>query len=377
LIPTQIISDVEPDPASPRRVAAAFRALLDDGVAIRSAGALRRRPRRLLELGYTPRHRFRLFGCDFYLTNLREDQNFRFFVAWIHLDAAKPGSRQARFVYPRIFYKDSSLVWRSPTHFIRSDDDNWIGKGDLKYHFEDGVEIEYSAEETTNLPLEMQAALDVISRRSGGVRRDLRAIERILRRAPDGRFEPYRDFVGPRRAAMADPRNLVHRGENVAWFARRNDPGSLRFAPGFEPDFAEGRVGESALKSRLYGGEVRKFRILSRNRTIQYQFVAAPHHVWIVPPQTLTTELMSYGVRTVDVNVEEDLCVPGYEYHYVDDGEDPPELVSQIPPGFAGPTSDVDPSRADASPWIERMPVVREFRRIVLGERRAKRPSAR
>jgi len=184
-------------------------------------------------------------------------------------------------VYPRIFYKDSSLVWRSPTHFIRSDDDNWIGKGDLKYHFEDGVEIEYSAEETTNLPLEMQAALDVISRRSGGVRRDLRAIERILRRAPDGRFEPYRDFVGPRRAAMADPRNLVHRGENVAWFARRND------------------------------------------------------------------------------------------------GEVPPELVSQIPTGFAGPTSDVDPSRADASPWIERMPVVREFRRIVLGERRAKRPSAR
>jgi hypothetical protein len=82
--------------------------------------------------------------------------------------------------------------------------------------------------------------------------------------------------------------------------------------------------------------------------------------------------LSSYGVRTIDVNAPEDLCVPGYEYHYLDDSSDPPELYSQIPPGFAGDVSTVDPARSDASPWIERMPVIREFRQA-LGIRRQPR----
>jgi hypothetical protein len=47
-------------------------------------------------------------------------------------------------------------------------------------------------------------------------------------------------------------------------------------------------------------------------------------------------------------------------------------LVSQIPPGFVGPINPNDPSRASASPWLEQMPVVREFRRKVLGQSRRK-----
>jgi hypothetical protein len=120
-----------------------------------------------------------------------------------------------------------------------------------------------------------------------------------------------------------------------------------------------------AIGSRLYGGEIRKFRILSTNRTIQYQFVAAPRQVWIVPPQALTTELSSFGVRTIDVNADDDLFVPGYEYHFLDDSLDPPELYSQIPAGFAGGISEVDPARADASPWNERLPVLQEFRKAI------------
>jgi hypothetical protein len=73
----------------------------------------------------------------------------------------------------------------------------------------------------------------------------------------------------------------------------------------------------------------------------------------------------------VDVNLDDDLCVPGYEYHFVDETEDPPQWFSQIPEGFAGAASDVDPSRADASQWIDRLPVVRDFRRIVLKQRSA------
>jgi hypothetical protein len=157
----------------------------------------------------------------------------------------------------------------------------------------------------------------------------------------------------------------VNRGRSIARFERPGDPSSLRFVPGFEPDFERGVLEASVSKSKLYGGELRKFRILSKNGRIQYQFVAAPRHVWIVPPQTLTTELSSYGVRTVDVVTDEDLCVPGYEYHYLDESEDPPRFYSQIPKGWAGAPSDVDPSRADASPWLEALPVIRAFRRAL------------
>ena len=363
MLETRIMKGILPAEKSPEQVAREFRRLVACGLEIRPAGAARRNPARLLAAGYTPKHAIRLFDATFYLANLREDQNFRYFVAYVIPEAESPAA------YPRIFYKDSSLVWRSATHYIRTDAENWIGKGDVKVVVEDGVEVLCSAEETTNLPFEIQAALDAASRRGGRVVRDERAVPLVLRRAPERRIEPYEDFAAPRRRARSDPRNRIHGGRRVAWFTRPKDPASLRFAPGFEPDFARGVVEESRSMSHLYGGEIRKLRILSRNRRIQYQFVAGPRQVWIVPPQALTTEVTSYGVRTLDVAADEDLFVPGYEYHYVDTSEDPPFLHSQIPAGFAGAASDVDPSRADASPWIERIPVIQRFRRVVLGRR--------
>jgi hypothetical protein len=358
VLETRLVTNVLPAERPPRTVEREFRALLAAGCEVRACGAAREGPS-LLSRGYAPKHAIALFDATFYLTNLREDENFRFFVAYVRL-----GRRRA--LHPRIFYKDSSLVWRSPSHYVRSESENWIGKGDLKPFVEDGEVTLYAAEETTNLPLEVQHALDVASRRAPRVPRDHCAVPLVLRKAPDDRVEPYADFSAPRRRAMSDPRNLVNRGRPVATFDRPGDPASLRFAPGFEPDFEGGLVESHASKSRLYGGDVRKYRILSANRTIQWQFVAAPRHAWIVPPQTLTTELSSFGVRTVDVNVDEDLCVPGYEYHFLDETESPPRHHSQIPPSFAGAQSDVDPSRADASPWLEKLPVIQAFRATVL-----------
>jgi hypothetical protein len=113
----------------------------------------------------------------------------------------------------------------------------------------------------------------------------------------------------------------------------------------------------------LLGGAVRRFRILSSNQEIQYLFMASPKHVWIIPPQATTTELSSFGLRLVDVIADDDLFVPGFEYHFIlDDGS----LHTQIPKGFAGAPSPDDPSRADASSWIDRLPVVKQFRRTVL-----------
>jgi hypothetical protein len=341
---------VAPFEAAPREVARELKALLAAGCRIRPAGSARTRPAQLLAL-YPPRYAVQLFDARFFLAELREDENFRFFVTYVRLG-------EAAELFPRLFYKDSSLVWRCATHWISAPGVHWIGKGDCKVvDIEDGESV-CSAEETTNLPYELQAALDELSRRAKRVVWDPRALGRILRRAPVGRFEAYADFIGPRRRAMAKRADRIHGGKPIAWFARRGEPGSLRFAPGFAPDF-ERLVEVTRSASRMYGGEIRKLRFLSHNGLVQYQFVAGPHHVWIIPAQALTTDLSSYGVRTVDVVADEDVFVPGYEYHYLEDGA----LYSQIPPGFAGAASEVDPTRADASPWLEKLPVIQEFRR--------------
>jgi hypothetical protein len=363
-IPTQIVVDVRAEDLAPRAVSREFAGLLAQGARIRCAGEGRRDVRALAKR-YAPQHKLCLFDTVFYLSHLRMDVNARFFIAFVLLPADRARAPKQRNLYARIFYKDASLIWRSASHYARSETENWIGKGDLKWVVENGERGLYTAEETTNLPLEIQATLDALTRTVPRPKRDERAMPLVLRHAPDHRVAPYADFTAPRRKAAADPRNRIHGGKRVAWFARAHDPESLRFARGFEPDFAAGMLESYVLGSRLYGGELRKFRVLSTNRKIQYQFVLAPRQVWIVPPQALTTELTSFGVRTVDVNADDDLFVPAFEYHYIDDYEDPPTLYSQIPAGFAGAISEVDPARADASPWLERLPVLQAFRAAI------------
>jgi hypothetical protein len=337
-----IVPSVAPSELRPAQVAREFRRLIQDGAKLRPAGEARRRPSQLLARGYTPKYKIELFDTRFYLTDVRQDAYIRFFVAYV----VPPRPREGRLeIYPRIFYKDVSLQWRAASHFIRSDGENWIGKGDVRTLVEHDCEVTASAEETTDLPLEMQTALEALIRRVANVRTDARGVALVLRRAPKDR-----DFTDPRRRAQADRRNLIHGGRSIARFTRKHDPTSLRFVAGYEPDFEAGILEAASSQSRLYGGEVERFRILSKNRKIQYLFLAAPRHAWIVPPQATTTELTSYGVRTI---------------------EDPPVLVSQIPAGFVGATSELDTTRADASAWLDRLPVIVEFRRRVV-ERRAR-----
>jgi hypothetical protein len=362
-IPRRIV----PSPAclaqSPRATARQFRRLLDGGVELRVEGRLRRQPRRLLSLGYTPKHAIELFDTTFFLTDSLQNYYLRFFVAYVvqgrPLEAAKAA-------HARIFYKDASLVWRSASHVGGTPDDLWIGKGDVEVVHEGDEEVTLSREATTDLPLELQAALEALNRLPRRVPTDDLALHRVLRHGGDDRVEAFRDFTEPRRRARSNPRNRVNRGRSVAWFARKNDPASLRFVPGYEPDFARGILEVGGFTSKIYGGAIERYRILSRNRSVQWMFYAGPRQVWIVPPQATTTQLSSYGVRTVDVEADEDLFIPGYEYHFEDDSEEPPVLYSQIPPGFAGPPCELDDARADASPWLDRTPLVREFRRKVL-----------
>ena len=359
---TRIVTGVVPEERTPGQVERAFRALLAAGGRLRAAGAARRDPACLLR-GYTPKHEIRLFDAVYFLTQLREDANFRFFVAYVRLLGERPVS-----LYPRLFYKDSSLVWRCATHYIDSPQDNWIGKGDLKWVTEGDDEVLYSAEETTNLPLEIQCALDTVSRKAGRVRRDLRALGLVLRKAPDGRVAPYPDFSEPRRRARARRGSRVHGGRAgglVRSAARSRNRCASRRASSRTSRAASSRsASRRAASTAATCGSSASSREMHRSSTSSSRRRAS---VWIIPPQPLTTELSSYGVRTLDVETDEDLCVPGYEYHYVDEDEVPPRLYSQIPEGFAGAASDVDPARADASPWLDRLPVIREFRRKVLG----------
>ncbi len=367
---TRIVASVAPSELRPAQVAREFRSLLRAGAKLLPAGEARRRPLQLLSRGYTPKYKIELFDTCFYLTDVRQDAYIRYFVAYV-----VQGGERRREIHPRIFYKDVSLQWRAASHFIRSDGENWIGKGGVQRVVAGGYETLTSAEETTDLPLEMQSALETLIRRVRKVRTDAKGVALVLRRAPKDRIEAYRDFTEPRRRAQADRRNLIHGGRSIARFARKLDPTSLRFVPGYEPDFEAGILEHAASESRLYGGAVDRYRILSRNREIQYLFLASPGHAWIIPPQATTTELTSYGVRTIDVRADDDLFVPGYEYHYIDDDEDPPVLVSQIPQGFVGATSELDASRADASAWLDPIPVIAEFRRRVVHPRaRASRP---
>ncbi|MGE0335210.1 MAG: hypothetical protein AB7O21_06600 [Gammaproteobacteria bacterium] len=365
LIPTRIVPSVAPSDLSTARVRRELHGLVDAGAELRIAGTARSNPAAFLA-AQPPSFRLELFDTRFYLTPVRQNPDLQFCVAYV----AQPRGRSGRMqIHPRIFYKDGSLVWRCASHIAVDDNGIWIGKGDITETRVDGEWMIFSVEATTDLPLEMQTALEALGRRIGNRRADDKVLLQVLRHAPASRIQPYRDFVEPRRRAQTDRRNLVHGGRRIARFRRAKDPGSLVFTPGYEPDFRRGVVEHAHSTSGLYGGEVQRFRVLSRNRRIQYLFFAGPTNAWIVPPQALTTELSSYGVRTVDVAIDENLCVPAYEYHFIDDTVDPPTLYSQIPEGFVGAVNPNDPSRSDASPWIEQLPVIREFRRRLLGAR--------
>ena len=356
-IPRRVAASAASAPLTPRRVEREFAARLASGALLCCEGSLRTRPEKLLALGYRPRVRIDLFDTTYYLSAMRQNEDLRFSVGYV-ASAPRPGERAQ--IHARLFYKDVSLIWRAASHFVRSERENWIGKGDVRVIRDGAYDVEVSHESTTDLPFEVQDAFEQYNRAAKLARYDTDAVERVLRRGPDDRIRAYASFTAPRRRARANPRNLVNGGLAVARFARAGDPASLRFAPGFEPDFARGVLEHSALHSSLYGGLVRRFRIVSRNRVIQYLFMASPRQVWIIPPQATTTELSSFGVRTIDIAVDDDLCVPGWEYHGGSDDLD------QIPVGFAGEIHPRDPSRADASPWLERLPVIRAFRRTVL-----------
>jgi hypothetical protein len=366
LLPTAIVPSVAPSPLGPKEVRAEFGKLLAAGAHLRPAGLARENPMQLVRGRYAPTSLIELFDTRFFLSDYFQTPQLRYFIAYV---AQPDASGRIRAIYPRIIYKDGSLIWRAASHMVSSEDDFWIGKGDIRTEIVGDEEHYESVESTTDLPFEMQTALEIVARRTIKIRKEALALDLVLRNAPASRVRAYGDFTALRDSAAKNPRNLINGGRPVATFSRRRgrkDPGTLRFVKGYEPDFRHGILETAESTSVLYGGRLTRYRILSVNRRVQYLFFSGPLQVWIIPPQATTTELSSFGVRTVDVVVDDDLCCPGYEYHFLDDTVDPPVFYSQIPEGYAGEVGPNDDSRADASPWLNELRVIQDFRRHVL-----------
>jgi hypothetical protein len=368
------VPSVAPSPLGPKEVRAEFMKLLEAGARIRPAGLAKDNPMQLVRGRYAPTSLIELFDTRFFLSDYFQTPQLRYFIAYV---AQPDASGRIRAIYPRIIYKDGSLIWRAASHMVSSDDDFWIGKGDIRTEVVGDEEHYESVESTTDLPFEMQTALEIVARRTIRIRKEALALDLVLRNAPASRVRAYGDFTALRDSAAENPRNLINGGRPVASFRRLRtrgapkacgpkDPSTLRFVKGYEPDFRSGILETAESTSVLYGGKLTRYRILSVNRRVQYLFFSGPLQVWIIPPQATTTELSSFGVRTVDVVVDDDLCCPGYEYHFLDDTVDPPVFYSQIPEGYAGEVGPNDDSRADASPWLDKLHVIQDFRRAVL-----------
>jgi len=359
-IPTETVTNVIAENRLPRQVGEEFRRLLRSGYQLRADGQAKSDPPKLLRSGYTPKYEIQLFGTRYFLCNQRDAIGLKAVPAYVL--PAPQYQRVKPTIYARVFYKDSSLVWRSASHYINTPEEQWIGKGTVRFQRKRGRSEWASAEETTDLPFEIQAALDDVSQRGRLKQNDTRIMTQVLRNAPFDRVWPYQDFEAPRVRAMKVKANRINNNRSIAWFIDDDVPETLQIETGFEPDF-DAVIDVSRSRSSMYGGKIRKFRIASGNRRIQYLFVAGPQHVWLVNPQAFTVELSSYGLRTVDVIADEELCIPGYEFfNFTEAGE----IDDQIPPGFAGPICPFDPDRADASPWNERLPIIKSFRRLVL-----------
>jgi len=263
---------------APRQIERAFRELLDAGVELRPTGKTRNRPARLLSLGYAPKHAIELFDTTFYLTNVRENFYVRFFVAYVVQPTR--GRCQDRTSAILLQRRRAQLAFgvahrASARRFLDR-------KGDVETVIQTvrstslaRVDYRSADRNAARTRSALPEGEDDSDRRRRG--------ELILRTAPGDASSRTR-LQRAASARQSEPRNLVNGGRSVAWFARKNDPTSLRFARGFEPDLDAGSWRQRNHEPSLWrSGPL--LPILSRNRRIQYLFMGAPRHVWIIPPQ--------------------------------------------------------------------------------------------
>ena len=89
-----VVPSSMPADARPVEIRREFRRLLAAGAKLRPAGTARRDPEQLLRR-YAPRYKVELFDTTYYLADVRQNPDIRFFVAYVRLGV------RPRSVYPR------------------------------------------------------------------------------------------------------------------------------------------------------------------------------------------------------------------------------------------------------------------------------------
>ncbi|MDP3703201.1 MAG: cysteine peptidase family C39 domain-containing protein, partial [Candidatus Omnitrophota bacterium] len=288
------------------------------------------------KVGLGPKHQVQ-FGQDhFYISDAFIDAGGRtaFLAYLLHRDS----TTGQPVIFVNAYYKSNSQnVWRAASHHAGP----WIGKG--------------FGEAGQMLPMELQSTFEHIvasQRASQGVYEKPGRFFDVLGFDVQG---PMVSMVvgGPNRVVIAE---LNHAGQTNPALANHH----INFRPGYEPDFHRGVVEHFQADNPVYS-KVTSYVILSANRQVQYLFnVDGAGRVWVGGVQGTSETLIRQGVRRDNLQyvVPEELLTPAFEY------------LKQMPTGYLE-ARNVHPRNlqyADASAFLNKISVIQEFRRHVLGQ---------
>ncbi len=294
--------------------------------------------------GLGPKHQVK-FGADtYYFSHPFIDAGGRtVFVMYLHHVDSTTG-RPVIFVNA-VYRSNSQNVWRAASS---SPDGRYIGKG--------------LGETSQMLPVELQGHLErmVSHQQVGGGLHEIPG--RFYHVLGEDERTPLVTLLNVRQLPNT-PKVIVAREDT----SRHMDPHVANhhfiFTPGYEPNFHHGVVHNFTTENPIYG-MVSSYVVRSTNGALQYLFnVDRAGRVWIGGVQTTSVALNRQGVRVDRVTVPDALLTPAFEY------------LRQMPRGYeVGPLHmkermhPTDSHYADATPFLNQLGVIQDFRRYVLGE---------
>ncbi len=314
----------------------------------------------LMNAGFQPHYKIVVNGVAYYVSEPYTPSHGRAsFVYYFYRKNPKTGEEE---IFTRSVYRSNSQnVLRVASH--RRPERRWIGKG--------------LGQATTTLPLELQSTFEKIYQTalSKGKLEKKEAFYEILR-AKDSHMPAdsfMKSMIAYERGEEAEQKDEKEPEEQILigkfnehdrdqiefikgeMIFPRGIPETFGFTPGFEPDFENGVVETFETDNPVYGGKVTSYRIISKNKEAQYLFnVDMKGRVWIGDVQGTHSEITRFGVRKNTIYIPSDFLTPANEYE------------SEIPEGYKGEWQHSD--YWDASAYIDKLPVVQEFRDKVLNK---------
>lgn len=249
-------------------------------------------------------------------------------------------------LYVRAFYKSNShAIWKVDSHrvHIKPSDDKELDEA-RKGWFGKGIN-----QESVTLPSEIQSSMnEIISAHYGQNLAQNKKLNNSFYRVvlKESTRRPPKEFT----------RSMVYEPEiskRFAHFKKPNDPESLEIYAGYGPELDKPPLEKYSEYNEHYRGIVDSYVINSKNGALHYIFnVSKKRKVWISAVQSSSALLTRFGVKREKIKVPTGLMVQAQEY------------LDEIPKGFAGKR--VHSVYYDASAWVDKLPINKEFREKVL-----------